>query len=111
PQIAKPPIPPVPPVPPAPVAKVAGAGDAVMTTTFRTGDRFTTRYQEGSLIINVTGTVTDGQARPSEIHVQDGAVGNKYDSVDRVPARYRDKVEHLLRVSGGSTTREGKSPR
>src|SRR5262249_19615093 len=91
-------------LPPAKAAQLGpakqGAG-TVLTTTFRTGDRFTTRHQEGSLIITVTGTVADGKARASEINIQDGAVTSKYDSVDRVPAQERDKADHLLRVSGG----------
>jgi beta-lactamase regulating signal transducer with metallopeptidase domain len=78
---------------------------AVLTTTFRTGDRFTSRRQEGSLIITVTGTVADGKAKLGEVHVQDGATGNRYTSLDGVPARYRDKVEHLLSISGQGATR------
>src|SRR5262249_46490054 len=39
----------------------------VTTTIIRDGDRFTTRYQEGSLSINLTGTVAGGKARVSEI--------------------------------------------
>src|SRR5205823_5035007 len=49
-----------------------GGGDnTIMTTTLRTGDRFTTRYQEGSLIITLTGTVAGGKAKAGEIVVQD----------------------------------------
>jgi beta-lactamase regulating signal transducer with metallopeptidase domain len=112
--VPAPPAPPKPALPMLPGANMKGSiksADGVLTTTFRTGDRFTTRYQEGSLIINVTGTVVDGKAQASEIHVQDGAASHKYDSVDRVPARYRDKVEHLLRASGGTVRTESKPGR
>jgi hypothetical protein len=40
----------------------AGAGN-VMTTTFRNRDRFTTRHQEGNLVITVTGKVATASRR------------------------------------------------
>jgi len=73
--------------------------NGVMTSTFITGDRFTTRHQEGSLIITVSGTVTDGKAKTSEIQVQDGNKTEKYESVDKVPEAYRDKVKNLVDMS------------
>jgi hypothetical protein len=73
--------------------------NAVMTSTFITGDRFTTRHQEGSLIITVSGTVTDGKAKTSEIQVQDGNKTEKFESVDKVPEAYRDKVKNLVEMS------------
>jgi hypothetical protein len=72
----------------------------VMTTIFRAEDRFTTRHQEGTLVITVTGTVADGKAKVSDIRVQDGRESNKYQSVDKVPERYRDKVKNLVEMSG-----------
>ncbi|MFL5240924.1 MAG: M56 family metallopeptidase [Gemmataceae bacterium] len=77
-----------------------GAGfKGIMTTSIRTDDRFTTRHQEGSLVITVTGKVTDGKAKTSEIQVQDGNTTNKYESVDKVPEQYRDKVKNLIEMS------------
>lgn len=90
-----------------PLMGFATSGRGVMTTTFRTDDRFTTRHQEGSLIITVTGTVANGKASISEIHVQDGAAPNRYGSLEKVPEQYRDKVKNLLEVSeksGGKIT-------
>jgi beta-lactamase regulating signal transducer with metallopeptidase domain len=78
------------------------AKDGVMTTTFRKGDRFTTRQQEGTLIITVVGDVNNRDAL--EITIQDGATSNRYNSLDRVPARYRDKVSHLIDISGKGTS-------
>jgi hypothetical protein len=72
----------------------AGA-KGVMTTTFRSDDRFTTRHQEGSLVITVSGTVENGRATVSEIQVQDGQESHKYDSTDKLPDAYRDKVKRL----------------
>jgi beta-lactamase regulating signal transducer with metallopeptidase domain len=89
----------------------AGAGfqgqgnQTVITTNFRTDDRFTTRHQEGSLIITVTGTVADGKAKVSQVQIQDGRETHKYESVDKVPEQYRDKVKNLVEVNEKSNTR------
>jgi hypothetical protein len=72
----------------------------VRTTLSRNGDRFTASYQEGSLSINLTGTVADGKARVGEIAIQDGRQDHRYQSVEQVPARYRDRVNQLLEMSG-----------
>jgi beta-lactamase regulating signal transducer with metallopeptidase domain len=77
----------------------AGAGQGVMTTTFRNNDNFTTRHQEGSLVITVTGKVADGKAKVNEIKVQDGAESHKYETVDKVAEQYRDKVKNLVDMS------------
>lgn len=73
--------------------------NSMMTSVIRINDRFTGRHQEGSLIITVTGAVADGQAKVSEIHVQDGMTTEKYASVDKVPERYQDKVKSLVEMS------------
>lgn len=82
----------------------AGAGRGVMTSVFRTDDRVTTRHQEGSLVITLTGKVADGKARIREIHVQDGGADHDYQSLSEVPERYRDKVKNLIQLTerGGS---------
>ncbi|HEY1860309.1 MAG TPA: M56 family metallopeptidase, partial [Gemmataceae bacterium] len=86
-------------------------GNTIMTTTFRTNDHFTTRHQEGSLIITVTGSVTDGKAKTGEIQVQDGNKTEKYESADKVPEAYRDKVKNLVEMSEkGSVKIEIKAP-
>jgi beta-lactamase regulating signal transducer with metallopeptidase domain len=87
------------------------AGNTVMTTMFRTNDRFTTRHQEGSLIITVTGKVADGKTKLNDIQVQDGQVVNKYESVDKVPDQYQDKVKNLVEMSDKSSLKiEIKTP-
>lgn len=81
--------------------RVPAAG-TVLTTTFRTGDnRFTTRHQEGSLVITVTGKVAGDKAQVEEISIQDGGTSHKFDSADKVPAAYRDRVNHMISISGG----------
>ena len=93
------------------VAAPGGAGRGVMTTMFRTDDRFTTRHQEGSLIITLTGKAADGKAKVHDIHVQDGGQTSKYESLDKVPEQYRDKVKNLIEMSEKSSGRiEIKSP-
>jgi beta-lactamase regulating signal transducer with metallopeptidase domain len=87
------------PLPPNVVWPLAPGRGGVMTTVLRTNDRFTTRYQEGNLTITLTGNVADGKIQLGEVHVQDGASGNKYDGIDKVPERYRDKVKSLLEMT------------
>jgi hypothetical protein len=82
-----------------------GGGTGVMTTTFRNDDRFTTRHQEGSLVITLTGKVADGKTRVTEIRVQDGGESHDYDDVDSVPERYRDKVKNLLEMTAKGNVR------
>jgi hypothetical protein len=87
----------------------AGAGgsdrNGVMTTMFRGKDGFTLRHQEGSLIITLTGKVADGKATVTEIRIQDGAESHKYESADKVPAEYRDKVKGLIETSEKTNAR------
>jgi beta-lactamase regulating signal transducer with metallopeptidase domain len=71
----------------------------IMTTLFRNGERFTARHQEGNLIVTVTGSAADHKARVTEIQVQDGATSNKYENLDQVPERYRDKAKSLVEMS------------
>jgi hypothetical protein len=76
----------------------AAAGNGVMTTVFRNDDRFTARHQEGNLIISVTGTVADGKAKTKSINVQDGNTHESYETLDKVPEQYRDKVKSLIEM-------------
>jgi beta-lactamase regulating signal transducer with metallopeptidase domain len=73
---------------------------SILTTVVRTGDKFTTRYQEGNLIITLTGTVADGKAKVGHIYVQDGSGQPvQCDSLDKVPEQYRGKVKNLVEMS------------
>jgi Zn-dependent protease with chaperone function len=74
------------------------AKDGIMMTTFRNSDKFTSRYQEGSLIITVLGKVDKGDSVVTQITVQDGAQSNEYASVEKVPPQYRDKVDHVIQM-------------
>src|SRR5262249_11571743 len=103
PQLAPPALPPVPNIPAVP--GVFGAAGSVMTPTYRNGDGLTTRHQEGPLVITVTGTVTDGKTKVSEIQIHDGRETNKYESADKVPEQYRDKVKGLLESADKSNSK------
>lgn len=71
----------------------------VITTIFRTKDSFNTRYQEGSLVITVTGGVADGKSKVKQIEIQDGGKNETYERLDKVPEQYRDKVKSLIEMS------------
>lgn len=76
-----------------------GGAQSVLTTMTRTQDRLTLRHQEGSLIITLTGRTADGKAKIKDIRVQDGVRSEQYESVDKVPEQYRDKVKNLIEMS------------
>jgi beta-lactamase regulating signal transducer with metallopeptidase domain len=87
-----------------------GASGA-MTNLVRDNDRFTATHQEGNLVLRVTGTIADGKATVNEVRVQDGGESNKYDSVDKVPEKYREKVKQLVEMSEkGNVRSEIKKP-
>jgi hypothetical protein len=86
-------------------------GQTVLTTMFRTPDRFTLRHQEGNLVITLTGKVADGKAKVNEINVQDGLQTYKYESLDKVPQQYHDKAKNLIEMSEkGNAQIEIKTP-
>lgn len=68
----------------------------VMTSIYRTGDRFTGRHQEGSLVITVTGRIWDGKAKADLISIRDKHVLHRIDRVADVPQVFRDKVKRLI---------------
>jgi hypothetical protein len=68
----------------------------VVTTLAWVDDRFTTRHQEGTLVITISGMRADTQLRTAGIEVADGVVAMHFDDAGSVPARYGDKVRYLL---------------
>jgi hypothetical protein len=85
---------------PFPGGPAGPGGKGAMTNTFRDNDRFTSRLQDGGLAITVLGKVEDGKTKVSEIQIKEGNKTEKYESLDKVPEQYRDKVKHLIDVSG-----------
>jgi hypothetical protein len=68
------------------------------------------QHREGTLFITLTGKVEDGKAKISTIQIQDGAPPDRYESVDKVPERHRDKVKKLIDLTAkGSFFVESKS--
>jgi hypothetical protein len=76
---------------------------AVFTTTYRQGEHFTSRQQEGALLITVIGDLNKRDAL--EITIQDGATTRRYTTLDQVPESSRDKVSRLIEISKQSTSR------
>lgn len=82
----------------APV-QTSEAQSKVLITTFRQEDRFTARFQEGSLVITVTGLVKKDIAEVKAVKVIDGAIEHRYESIDKTPEEYRDKARDLVRAA------------
>jgi hypothetical protein len=80
-------------------AQCVGGKCPVQTMSVRTGDKFTTRFQEGSVLINVTGKVMDGKAAVGMILVHDAAGTATYKDVDQVPEPYKTKVQSLVEIN------------
>jgi hypothetical protein len=79
--------------------KIWSKGDPILATTYRAKERFTTRQQEGSLVLTVVGTMKDGKATVGGITVREGSQEKKYEALDKVPAEFRDKVANLIELS------------
>jgi len=78
-----------------------GAGGAgTMTSVVRNGDEFQVKQMDNGLMVSVKGTVAGGKATPSEIQVSEpGKEPQKFDSLDKVPETYKDKVKSLLDIA------------
>ena len=88
----------IPPIQPG--QGLLGNAPGVLTTTVTRRDgNVTTTHHEGALTITITSTTEDGKTKLGEIRVQDGAETNTYQSMDKVPEKYRDKVKGLIEMS------------
>jgi beta-lactamase regulating signal transducer with metallopeptidase domain len=105
-----PPIPPIPPTPPVPPVKGgAGAGGkdgkgTSVTVEIRDGE-FKAVQKDGALTITVKGKADGGKVNVSEVNVEDDGFTGKYNDLNEVPAKYRDKVKKLISNSGSSPVR------
>jgi PDZ domain len=81
------------------IATVNQAQSKILTTTYRQEDRFTARYQEGSLVITITGQMKNDVASVKTIKVIDGATDHRYESIDKTPEEYRDKARDLVKAA------------
>jgi membrane-associated protease RseP (regulator of RpoE activity) len=82
-----------------------GAAASVVTTLVRTRDNFTLRHQEGNVHLTLTGQMADGKPKIKQIQVQEGLRMDQYESVDKVPEKYRDKVKNLIELSEKSSVK------
>lgn len=76
-----------------------GAPAASQTTLVRNNDDFTAKERHGDQLITVTGKVVDGKATVAAIEVKDGTETKHFDSMDKVPAEYRDRVHNLVEMA------------
>jgi hypothetical protein len=76
----------------------------------RNGDRLTTRLHEGSLMITVAGRVEGEQFKLDDIAVQDAGPMMRYDSLDKVPEKYRDRARLAVEVSQKSVGQAAPKP-
>ncbi len=75
-------------------------GQGSTSTSFsRSGDQVIVRHNEGRLNIGITGTVADGKLKVRSIDIGDTSGVHKYESVDDVPEKLRDKVKKLIDMS------------
>ena len=72
---------------------------STFTSFSRSGDQVTVRHNDGRLSIGITGTVADGKLKVRSIDIGDTSGVHKYESVDDVPEKLRDKVKKLIDMS------------
>lgn len=104
---------PPPPLPQPPAGfQTPGIGGfaSVVTTLVRTQDNLSVRHQEGGVTITLTGQIADGKPKIKQIQVQEGLRFEQYDSVDKVPEKYREKVKNLIELSEKSSVKIESKP-
>src|SRR5262249_27667268 len=85
--------------------------NGVITSVSKANDEFTATHQDPTLILRVKGKMENGKAKVSEVSVQGAGESNTYDSVDKVPEKYRDTIKGLVEtVEKGSAKGEKKGP-
>lgn len=75
------------------------------TTIQRDNDSFTAKNVEKCMTITVKGTIEEGKAKVSEITIDDGKKPQKYESLDKVPADHKAKVQSLIKAGEGGRVR------
>ncbi len=63
-------------------------------------DNFTAKHESGDVKITLKGKIDDGKAKVSEVQIEINGKTTKYESVDKVPAEYKEKVKKLTEMSG-----------
>ncbi len=97
------PIPAIPgakPIPNLPNILPINGRNATMSIS-RQGNNFTATQSENGLKITVTGTVDNGKGTPNAITIDEAGTETKFDSVEKVPEQYREKVKDLVDKAAG----------
>jgi hypothetical protein len=88
-----------------------GRGDELsMLSITRDGDRIIARQREGGTSITLTAKTADGKLTVESIAIRDDSKSEKYNGIDKVPEKYRDKVKALL-VAAEKATATNKGDR
>jgi beta-lactamase regulating signal transducer with metallopeptidase domain len=66
---------------------------------------YSAKDTEGDLTITLKGTMDDGKVKLSSISINDGGDKTNYKSLDKVPSKYRARIEKLIAGSGDSPVR------
>ena len=76
-----------------------------MTTFNRNNDEFTTKHREGDVSIVIRGRVEQDGAKVKEITIEENGQKDTYESVDKVPAAHKEKVQKLTEMSARGSFR------
>jgi hypothetical protein len=81
-----------------------------VTMMSRTNGQFTTEHESNGVKITLKGKIDEGKAVVTEVRIQADGQEKTYDSVDKVPAEYKDKVKKLLEMNenGGVRARRNR---
>ncbi|HLW67380.1 MAG TPA: M56 family metallopeptidase [Gemmataceae bacterium] len=72
-------------------------GNATSLSVSIANDQFTIDSNSNGLHINLTGKIDGDKAKVESIVIQDGSEKTSVDKLDRVPEKYREQVEKLLK--------------
>ena len=82
-----------------PAAGGVGGGNSMSVSV--SGGKFTINADQDGVKFEITGTAANGVTTPDRIKITDGDTDVDAKSLDKVPAKYRDKVKKLLEGAKG----------
>jgi hypothetical protein len=78
-----------------------------MSVQINNGEVTASSTFDGGLVVKLQGTLNAGAVEPTKITIVDGDQSNDYDSLEKVPEKYRGRVEKLMNnIGGGNNRRE-----
>lgn len=84
-----------------------GKGQRTVSVTVKDGD-YTAKDSDGDVTITITGSIEGKKVDVAKITINDGESTDTYNSVDKVPAKYRERVKKVLANSGDPVKAEFK---